>query len=308
MGAIGAGFYLLLFLYIAYKFIRAIRIVPAQQVYIVERLGQYHKSLGAGFHTLIPFLDRVAYDLTLKEEAIDVPSQICITKDNVQVSVDGIIYMKVMEPERAAYNISNYRYAVIQLAQTSMRSIFGHMDLDKTFEEREVVNTRIVEVVDQAAEYWGVDILRYEIQNITPSKTILHAMEKQMTAERDKRAVIATSEGDMTSAINRSQGVKQELINRSEGEKQKKINEAEGRASEILSIAKATAEGIRKIAVSLESPGGTEAMRLNLAEDYLNRLQSLSKNTNLILPMDMSNMEDVLGGLDSVIKGETKKK
>ncbi len=304
---IGSVFYIGLFLFIAYKFIRAIRIVPAQEVYIVEQLGKYRKTLGAGFHALTPFLDKVAYILTLKEEAIDVPAQVCITQDNVQIQVDGIIYMKVMEPEKAAYNVSNYRYAVIQLAQTTMRSVFGHLDLDKTFEEREAINAKIVEVVDQAAEYWGVDILRYEIQNITPSKAILQAMEKQMTAERDKRAVIARSEGEMTSTINRSEGFKQELINRSEGERMKKINEAEGRAAEIRSVADATAAGIRKIAASLSSQGGMEAMRLSLSEEYLERLQALSKkNTSVILPMDLGNMEDVLGGLNAAINPKKK--
>lgn len=306
LDTIGVIIILLILVYVVYKFVRAIRIVPARTVYIVERLGKYHRTLGAGFHTLIPFIDNVAYQLTLKEEAIDVPSQTCITNDNVQVNVDGIVYMKVMEPEKAAYNITNYHYAVIQLAQTTMRSVFGHLDLDKTFEERETLNAKIVKVVDDAAETWGVDIMRYEIQNITPSKAILHAMEQQMTAEREKRAVIAKSEGEMTSRINRSDGLKQELINRSEGEKMKRINEAEGHASEIRAVAHATSEGILKIASSLQAPGGIEAMRLNLSEDYLGKLKGLAKkDTTLILPINMGDMEDVLGGLKSVI--DTKK-
>lgn len=305
---IGYGYFILLVAFVVYKMVRAIRIVPAQQVYVIERLGKYSRTLGAGFHALTPFMDRVAYILSLKEEAIDVPAQICVTRDNVQVQVDGLIYLRVMSPEKAAYNISDYRYAAIQLSQTTMRSVFGHMDLDKTFEEREAINGRIVEVVDQASDYWGVDVLRYEIQNITPSKQILNAMEKQMTAERDKRAVIALSEGEMTSQINRSQGSKQELINASEGEKMKWINEAEGKAAEIRSVAVATATGIRKIASSLQMAGGMEAMRLRLAEDYLARLQGLAKKeTNLILPLNLADLDDVLQGLNSIV-GDTKKK
>ncbi len=307
MEVIGYGFYILLFFFVAYKMVRAIRIVPAQQVYIVERLGRYHRTLGAGFHALMPFIDNVAYVLSLKEEAIDVPSQICVTKDNVQVQVDGIIYLKVLEPEKAAYNITDYRYAAIQLSQTTMRSVFGHMELDKSFEEREAINARIVSVVDEASDFWGVDVLRYEIQNITPSKQILAAMEKQMTAEREKRAAIAISEGEMTSVVNRSQGSKQELINESEGEKMKWINEAEGQAAEIRSVAMATAAGIRKIAEALQGPGGMEAMRLRLSEDYLNRLRGLAKkDTNLILPLNLADLSDVLEGLDTAIGGAKK--
>ncbi|MDH5656785.1 MAG: paraslipin [Spirochaetia bacterium] len=303
LGFIGFSFYLILFLYIAYKFIRSVRIVQSQQVYIVERLGKYKKTLGAGFHILIPFFDRVAYMLTLKEEAIDVPAQVCITKDNVQVRVDGIIYLKVFEPEKAVYNVTDYRYAVIQLAQTTMRSILGHMELDKTFEERDAINGKIVQIVDEASEYWGVDILRYEIQNISPSKEILNAMEKQMTAERDKRAVIAISEGDMTSQINQSEGIKQEMINVSEGEKMKLINEAEGRASEIRAVADATASGIRKIAASLNQPGGAAAVKLSLSEDYLKKINGLAKkDTNLILPVNLGDPEELLEGLYRVIE------
>ncbi|MBX7058770.1 MAG: paraslipin [Leptospirales bacterium] len=294
-------FYILLTIYVAFKFVRAIRIVPAQEEYIVERLGKYHKTLGAGFHALIPFLDLVRYVVTLKEEAIDVPAQVCITRDNVQVKVDGIIYMKVMESYKAAYNITDYRYAVIQLAQTTMRAAFGELDLDKTFEERSQLNAKIVAVVDQAAADWGVDIKRYEIQNITPSKEVLHSMEKQMTAEREKRAKIAISEGQMTSVINRSEGLKQELINRSEGQKMKMINEAEGKASEIRAVANATAAGIRKIAESLNAAGGVEAMQLSLSEEYLRKLGGLARKENqVILPMDLSNMDDVLDGIQRI--------
>lgn len=298
---VGYIFYVLFVLYIAFKFIRAIRIIPAQEEYIVERLGKYHKTLGAGFHALIPFFDRVAYNVTLKEEAIDVPAQVCITRDNVQVRVDGIIYMKVVESYKAVYNITDYRYAVIQLAQTTMRAAFGALELDKTFEERSQLNAKIVAVVDQAAGDWGVDIKRYEIQNITPSKEVLHSMEKQMTAEREKRAKIALSEGQMTSVINRSEGLKQELINRSEGQKMKMINEAEGKASEIRAVANATAAGIRKIAESLTTAGGPEAMQLSLSEEYLRKLSGLARKENqVILPIDFSNMDDVLDGIQRI--------
>lgn len=309
METFGILIYVLLAIYVIYKFVRAIRIIPAQEEYIVERLGKYHKTLGAGFHALIPFIDQVAYIVTLKEEAIDVPAQLCITKDNVQVKVDGIVYMKVMESYKAVYNVNDYQYAVIQLAQTTMRAAFGDLDLDKTFEERDSLNTRIVNVVDEAAAYWGVDIKRYEIQNITPSREILHSMEKQMTAEREKRATIATSEGEMTSVINRSEGMKQELINKSEGFKTRVINEAEGEASEIRAIAAATAAGITKIAASLNSPGGMEAMQLSLSEEYLGQLTGLAKHSNeVILPLDLSNLDSVLEGIQSKMPGSDGKK
>jgi len=295
---IALGFYTLLFIYLFIKFARSVRIVPAQEVFLVESWGRYTKSLYAGFHLLVPFMHNVAYKLTLKEEAIDVPSQVCITKDNVQITVDGVVYMKVTDPVKAAYNVTNYRYALIQLAQTTMRSVFGHLELDKTFEERETINAQIIKVVDEAAEHWGINIMRYEIQNITPPKSILQSMESQMTAERDKRAKIATSEGQMTSQINKSEGMKQELINRSEGEKQKKINEAEGKAAEIRQIALATAAGISKIASALQMPGGDQAMRLTLTQQYLAKIQGLARNdTNVILPYDLGNLEDLIDGL-----------
>lgn len=303
LAVIGFLVYFLLGIYVTFKLIRSFRVVPAQQEFIIERLGKYSRTWGAGFHMLIPFIDRVAYQLTLKEEAIDVPSQVCITNDNVRVQVDGIIYMKIKDTFKSAYNITNYREAVIQLAQTTMRATFGHLDLDKTFEERESANTKIVSIVDEAAEHWGVDIKRYEIQNIEPTKDILQAMEKQMTAEREKRARIAESEGHMTAQINRSQGYKQELINKSEGEKIKKINEAEGRSSEILSIGTATASGIRKVASSINGTGGSQAMQLNLAEEYIKQLQGIARNDNqVILPMDLGKIEDILSGITEMIE------
>lgn len=299
MEIFGLAFYVILFIFVAYKFARAIRIVSAQDVYIVERLGKYRTSLYAGFHPLIPFLDNVRYILTLKEEAIDVPSQNCITKDNVLIRVDGIIYMKVVDPYKAAYHVADYRYALIQLAQTTMRAAFGSLELDRTFEERESINAQIVRVVDEAADHWGIKILRYEIQNITPPQSVLASMEKQMTAERDKRANIARSEGDMSAMINRSEGLKQELINRSEGEKQKLINEAEGHAQEVLAIARATAAGIEKIAAAIETEGGRQAVYLSLAQEYLRKLNGIARPENtVILPMDMGSLEDIMKGLD----------
>lgn len=309
LDTLGLIFYIIFGLFVLYKFAKAIRIVPAQDVYIVERLGKYRKSLYAGFHPLVPFFDQVAYKLTLKEEAIDVPSQLCITRDNVLISVDGVVYMKVVDPYKAGYNVTNYRYALIQLAQTTMRSVFGHMDLDKTFEEREAINAQIVKVVDEAADFWGIKILRYEIQNISPPESVIDAMEKQMTAEREKRAVIAISEGDMRSKINRSEGQMQEMINRSEGEKQKLINEAEGRAREIESLAQATAIGIEKIAQSIIQPGGSSAVYLTLAEDYLRKLEGIASEGNqVILPMDLSRIDDVLDGLSNFAPGDPVKK
>ncbi|MCX7811699.1 MAG: paraslipin [Leptospiraceae bacterium] len=294
--------YTIIFIYIAYKFIISVRIVPAQEVLIVERLGKYHKTLGAGFHLLIPFLDKVVYNVSLKEEAIDVPSQICITRDNVQVKVDGIIYMKVIDPYKAVYHINDYKYALIQLAQTTMRSVFGDLDLDKTFEERESLNAKIVGVVDEAADHWGVKIMRYEIQNITPPERVLQSMEKQMTAEREKRALIAKSEGDKLSRINRSEGQKQEMINESEGEKQRLINEAEGEVQEILQVAQATAEGIRQIANAIRKNGGEHAVMMKIANEYLVKLKRLAnKETEILLPMDFTNLEEVLKGLENFV-------
>jgi regulator of protease activity HflC (stomatin/prohibitin superfamily) len=294
--------YTILFLYIAYKFIRSIRIVQAQEVLILERLGKYNKTLGAGFHLLIPFIDKVAYKVSLKEEAIDVPSQICITRDNVQVKVDGIIYLKVIDPYKAVYHINDYKFALIQLAQTTMRSVFGDLDLDKTFEERESLNAKIVSVVDEAADHWGVKIMRYEIQNITPPDRVLQAMEKQMTAEREKRALIAKSEGDKLSRINRSEGIKQEMINESEGEKQRLINEAEGEAKEILQVAQATAEGILQIAQSIQKNGGHDAVMMKIANEYLQKLNQLAnKETEVLLPMDFTNLNEVLKGLENFV-------
>ncbi len=286
--------------------ITTVRIVPQKRAYIIERLGKYHKTLDAGFHILAPFLDRVSYRHTLKEQAVDVPPQQCITKDNIAVEVDGILYMQVVDPKKASYGIDNYRFAATQLAQTTMRSVMGKLDLDKTFEEREKINTVIVEAVDKASDPWGVKVTRYEVKNILPPQSIKDAMEKQMRAEREKRATIAESEGDRQAKINRAEGDRQEMIARSEGEKQKRINEAEGRAVEILRVAEATAEGIRQIAIAINEKGGSDAVNLRIAEHYLDEFGKLAKvNNTMILPSDLADIAGVIKTATSVIKHST---
>lgn len=288
-------------------FFKTLKVVPQRSAYIVERLGKFNRNLGAGFHILIPFLDKVAYIHTLKEQAIDVASQTCITKDNISVEVDGILYMQVMEPEKASYGINNYKFASIQIAQTTMRSIIGKMELDKTFEERDIINTSIVNAVDKASDPWGVKITRYEVKNITPPKSIKDAMEKQMRAEREKRATIAQSEGAKLAKINVAEGDKQELIARSEGEMQRKINEAEGKASEIRAIANATAEGIQTIANAIGSQNGIDAVNLRIAEQYLGEFGKMaSTNNTMIIPSNMADISSVIATATSVIK-DTKK-
>ncbi|MCB1142077.1 MAG: paraslipin [Leptospiraceae bacterium] len=287
-------FWTVFILYIGFKTLRSIRIVNAQEVLIVERLGKYHMTLEAGLHLLIPFIDKVTYKHILKEQAIEVQPQICITKDNVQVKVDGILYLKVMEPYKASYGIEDYRFSSIQLCLTTMRAVIGTMDLDQTFEARDQINHRIVDVIEQAAEPWGIRVNRYEIQNLSPPKTVLESMEKQKTAELNKKADISISEGDRDSKINRSQGLKEEAINKSEGEKQKRINEAEGKAKEIESIANATAKGIEKIAESLSLAGGDEAMKLQIAQNFIHQFVNLAKsNTEVILPLDLTDIQSV---------------
>jgi len=284
-------------------FFKTIRIVPQKMAFIVERLGKYSNTLEAGFHILAPFLDKVAYKHTLKEQAVDVPPQACITKDNIAVEVDGILYMQVVDPKKAAYGIDNYRFAATQLAQTTMRSVMGKLDLDKTFEERETINSVIVDAVDKASDPWGVKVTRYEVKNILPPQSIKDAMEKQMRAEREKRANIAESEGDRQAKINRAEGEKREMIAFSEGEKQKRINEAEGRAIEILRVAEATAKGIREIASAINEKGGTNAVNLRIAEQYLNEFGKLAKtNNSIIIPSNLSDIAGVIKAAASVIK------
>ncbi len=264
-------------------------VVPQQSAYVVERLGKYSGTLGAGFHILIPFLDVVRYRHSLKEQAVDIPPQICITRDNVQVSVDGVLYLKVLNPERASYGISDYSFGISQLAQTTLRSEFGKIELDRTFEERTNINTSVVAELDKATEPWGVKVLRYEIKNITPPADVLAAMEKQMRAEREKRALILTSEGQRDAAINNAEGDKQQAIKASEGKKQQQNNEAEGEAAAILAIAEATANGIAKVAAAIQQPGGFEAVQLRVAENYLGEFGKLAQAGNtLILPATLA--------------------
>lgn len=290
--------------------IKCVRIVPQKSAFIVERLGKYSATLGAGFHLLTPFLDKVAYKHTLKEQAVDVPPQTCITKDNIAVEVDGILYMQVVDAKNASYGIDNYRFASTQLAQTTMRSIIGKLDLDKTFEERETINAAIVAAVDKASDPWGVKVTRYEVKNITPPQSIKDAMEKQMRAEREKRATIAESEGDRQAKINRAEGEKQSMIAQSLGEREKRINEAEGRAIEIERVADATAKGIREIATAINEKGGVNAVNLRIAEQYLNEFGNLAKtNNSMIIPTDLADIAGMVKAASSVIKdtGKTEK-
>ncbi|MCK9172715.1 MAG: SPFH domain-containing protein [Desulfuromonas sp.] len=268
-------------------------IVPQKYEYIVERLGKYSRTLGAGFHILIPFLDRVAYRFMLKEEVVNIPSQTCITKDNVTVDVDGLIYLQVQDSKLAAYGINDYKLAAAQLAQTTLRSAVGRIDLDKTFEERESINATVVQAIDEAAQSWGIKLLRYEVSDIIPPQSVKQAMEAQMTAERSKRAEIARSEGERQSTINRAEGERQDAILKSEGEKQRMINEAEGRAAQILAVAEATASGLRLIADQLRQDGGMEAANLRVAEQYVAEFGRIAKeSTTLIVP---NNTSDVAG-------------
>lgn len=285
------GLSLLVLLVIA----KTARIVPQQSAYVVERLGRYSRTLGAGFHILVPFIDAVQYKHSLKETAIDIPEQICITRDNVQVSIDGIIYLKVLDPQRASYGINDHRFAITQLAQTALRSEVGKIELDRTFEERTNINTHVVNELDKASEPWGIKVLRYEIKNITPPKDVLNAMEKQMRAEREKRAVILTSEGERDAAINQAEGEKQQVIKASEAKKQQQINEAEGAAAAITAIATATAEGLRKVAEATQIPGGQEAVQLRVAEQYIGKFGELAKATNtVVLPANVADVGSML--------------
>jgi regulator of protease activity HflC (stomatin/prohibitin superfamily) len=278
-------------------------VVPQQQAYIVERLGKFNSVLDAGFHILVPFIDVVRYRHSLKEGAFDIPEQICITRDNVQVGVDGVLYMKVLDPKRASYGIQDYVFAISQLAQTTLRSEVGKIDLDRTFEERNHINASVVSELDKASDPWGVKVLRYEIKNITPPRDVLAAMEKQMRAEREKRATILHSEGVRDAAINTAEGEKQKVIKESEAKKQQQINEAEGEAAAIRSVAAATAEGIRMVAQSIQSPGGYEAVQLRVAEQYLPEFGKLAKQSNtMILPLNATDVASMVALATNVIK------
>ncbi|MFG1495414.1 stomatin-like protein [Saccharospirillum sp. HFRX-1] len=283
--------------------LKTARIVPQRSNFVVERLGKYSKTLDSGFHILIPFIDKVAYQHTLKEEVIDVAQQDCVTKDNIQVGIDGVLYIQVIDAHKASYGVDNYRNAASQLAQTTMRSVIGQTDLDKTFEERAKINEVVVKALDEAAAPWGIKVLRYEISDISLPESIKDALEQQMRAERERRAAIAKSEGERQAMINVSEGQKQEVINLSEGEKLKQINEAEGRAKEIELIAIATAEGLRKIAEAIQTPGGKDAVSLRIAEQYVGEFGKLAKTNNtLILPAELSNIGGAVAGLSEVLK------
>jgi regulator of protease activity HflC (stomatin/prohibitin superfamily) len=278
-------------------------VVPQQSAFVVERLGRFQGVLQAGFHILVPFIDSIRYRHSLKEVAIDIPAQVCITRDNVQVGVDGILYLKVMSPERASYGISDYHFAITQLAQTNLRSEIGKIVLDKTFEERMNLNQAIVNELDKASEAWGVKVLRYEIKNITPPHDIQAAMEKQMRAEREKRAVILTSEGTRDAAINTAEGEKQQVIKKSEANRQQSINEAEGQASAILAVATATAEGIRKVAETIRQPGGVEATQLRVAEQYVKQFGEIAQKGNMVvLPANVGDVASMVALAMKVFK------
>jgi regulator of protease activity HflC (stomatin/prohibitin superfamily) len=295
---ISLGILILLGLFFIYKVIRSLQLVPNQFAYIVERLGNYKKTLGPGFHALIPFFDKVVYKQDLREETIEVEPQECFTKDNVKVEVDGVIYLSVTDPVNASYGVTDYRNAAIQLSQTTTRSVIGLMDLDETFEERAFMSKEVVKVLAEMEMPWGMKVHRYEIKNIVTPRTVQNAMERQMTAERDRRAVIARSEGIKGSKVNDAEGIREEIINISEAEMQSRINEAEGVAQEIEALAEATAISIEKVADALTQPMGTEAMRLRLAEKYLGKLKGLAREENdIILPKDISNYDTVMEGL-----------
>lgn len=284
-----------------------VKVVPQRSAFIIERLGKYRSTFMAGFNLLVPFIDKVRYKHTLKEQAIDVASQICITRDNISVEVDGILYLQVIDPKKASYGIDDYRFASIQIAQTTMRSIIGKLELDKTFEERDTINNAIVEAVDKASDPWGVKVTRYEVKNITPPMSIKDAMEKQMRAEREKRAQIAESEGEMQAKINVAEGEKQELIARSEGNKMRQINEAAGKAAEIEQVALATAMGIREIASAIGDKNGVDAVNLRIAEQYINEFGKLaSVNNTMIIPSNMTDISGIIATATSVLK-QTKK-
>ncbi|WP_417658328.1 SPFH domain-containing protein [Pseudidiomarina sp.] len=283
--------------------LKSARIVPQRSNYVIERLGKYNRTLDSGFHFLIPFIDKVAYQHTLKEEVIDVERQACVTRDNIQVGINGVLYIQVVDAHKASYGINNYRYAASQLAQTTMRSVIGQTDLDKTFEERAKINEIVVQALDEAASPWGIKVLRYEISDIELPLSIKDALEQQMRAERERRAAIAKSEGERQAMINVSEGQKQEVINLSEAEKQKQINEAEGRAREIELIAVATAEGLGKIAIAIQQPGGQDAVSLRVAEQYVKEFGNLAKeSTTLILPAQLADIGSAVAGLTEIIK------
>ena len=303
---IGIGNVALVFFILAIVFVaKTINVVPQQHALVVERLGKFHTILEPGLHIVIPFVDRIAYKHMLKEVPLEVPPQVCITKDNTQLSVDGILYFQVTDPMRASYGSSNYIAAITQLAQTTLRSVIGKMELDKTFEERDHINTAIVNAIDESAANWGVKVLRYEIKDLTPPKEILHAMQAQITAEREKRALIAASEGRQQEQINIASGERSASIAKSEGEKQAAINRAQGQASAIVAIAEATADALRKTAAAIREPGGADAVNLKVAEQYVAAFSQLAKtNNSIIVPANLSDISGLIAGAMQVVKSQ----
>lgn len=287
--------------------IKTARIVPQRQAFVIERLGKYSRTLSAGFHILLPFIDRVAYKHSLKEVAIDVPSQMCITRDNIAIEIDGVLYMQVLDAKKASYGIENYHFASAQLAQTTLRSEIGKLELDKTFEERDAINANIINALDKASDPWGLKITRYEIANITPPKSVQDALEKQMRAERERRSQIALSEGEREAAINIAEGNKQQVIKESEAQKLRQINEAQGKAEEITLLAGATSEGLRQIAEAINAPGGSDAVNLRIAEQYVKEFGNLAKETNtMILPSNLVDIGGTVAALGQVLNSTKK--
>jgi regulator of protease activity HflC (stomatin/prohibitin superfamily) len=283
-------------------------VVPQQSAYVVETLGRYSRTLQAGFHILVPFVERIAYRQNLKEAAFDIPEQICITKDNVQVGVDGILYLQVLDARNASYGITDYKFAISQLAQTTLRSEIGKIDLDRTFEARGTINSNVVSELDHASGAWGVKVLRYEIKNIQPPRDVLQAMEKQMRAEREKRAVVLTSEGERDAKINQAEGEKQRVIKESEANKQQQINQAHGQAEAILAVATATAEGLRRVGDALAGRGGMEAMQLRVAEEYVKQFGKLADeaSSTLVVPATLTDISSMIAMATSVVKQQSK--
>jgi regulator of protease activity HflC (stomatin/prohibitin superfamily) len=308
MDVSGLKLFALFILIVAVIFvIKSIKVVPQQHAWVVERLGKFHAALAPGLNIVIPFIDRVAYKHSLKEIPLDVPSQVCITRDNTQLQVDGILYFQVTDPMRASYGSSNYIVAITQLAQTTLRSVIGKLELDKTFEERDYINHSVVNAIDESASNWGVKVLRYEIKDLTPPKEILHAMQAQITAEREKRALIAASEGRKQEQINIATGEREAQIARSEGEKQATINRAQGEAASVQTIAAATAEAIERIAHAMQSPGGMDAVNLKVAEKYVEAFAGLAKTGNtLIVPANMSDISGLIASAMTTVKATQK--
>ena len=297
----GTIFALALAIFVLVVIFKTVRIVPQQTAYVIERLGRYHRTLDAGLHYIIPFVDNIRFQHNLKEIVLDIPAQVCITKDNVSVNIDGVLFFRVMDPAKATYGINDYVQAIVQLAQTTLRSEIGKLDLDRTFEEREKINNAVILAIEHATDPWGVKVLRYEIKSITPPRDVLDAMEKQMRAEREKRAKILESEGDRDSKINRAEGNKQEVIKQSEAQKTRQINEAEGQAAAILSVATATAEGLRQVAQSLASPGGDQAARLRVAEEYVKQIGAFAEQANtIIVPSNVSEPSSIVASAFTV--------